>query len=123
MTKYEYVKQEISDLLDSELVDLYNDFAEENHYEMIWPNTRQMVIDYFANDLEKYLKEIDKNKNYSANHSYFIEDAYGHIKGFNVVEFEVDLDAVVKWIDENDYYDRYEHLFDYYEDCEEEEEE
>lgn len=122
MTKYEYVKQEIECLKENDLMELYNEFAMDTHYELVYRNDQETLIEYCNNNLRKYFELLCRPK-YNDKHRYFIFDGYGHIKTFNYLECGLDLDAVVNWIDDNDLYDKYEHLFGYYEDCEEEEEE
>jgi hypothetical protein len=123
MTKYEYVKQEIECLNESDLMELYNEFAMDTHYELVYRNDQETIIEYFNNNLRKYFEEFVNNSKYRIKDHYFIFDGYGHVKSFNFLDCGLDLDAVVNWIDDNDLYDKYEHLFGYYEDCEEEEEE
>lgn len=122
MTKYEYVKQEIECLNESDLKELYNDYAQANGYGLIYDNTRWSIIEYCNNNLETYLNECVGNGKYNPNHNFYIIDWNGRIESFNWVSSKYDLQEIVNWIDRNDLYYKYEDLFDYYEDCEEEEE-
>lgn len=121
MTKYEYIKQELEFLNDYNLKELYNEFASANSWEMVYDNTQDNVIEFCNNDLSKYLSMISSD--YHRGDNYFTIDGYGHFKSFDYLIEELDYEAVIEWIDSNDLYDRYEDMFDYYEGCEEEEDE
>ena len=125
MTKYEYVKQEIECLKEETLKELYNDYALAIGYGLIYDNTRWNIIEFCNNDLETYLNKCVGNSKYNPEHRFYTINWNGKIESFNWVssKYHWELQEVVEWIDSNDLYDRYEDMFDYYEGCEEEEEE
>lgn len=124
MKKYEYVKQEIEHLSEKNLKELYNDYALANGYGLIYDNTRWNIIEHCNNNLETYLNKCVGNSKYNHEHRFYTIDWNGKIESFSFVSSRLhwDLKEVVEWIDRNDLYDKYGDIFDYYEDCEKEEE-
>ena len=125
MTKKEQLKEKdlLWDLSASDLFNLWNDFCDDNHWERIYDNGIEEIVDYYHNDLEKFLKENMSNGNYNKIDDYFTIDGYGYLKSFNDLWDEIDASALIEWIDENDLYLTYWDELDFDEEEEEDEEE
>lgn len=108
MTKKEQLQEQLWDLSESELFNLWNDFCDENHWEKIYNNCVGEIVDYYHNDLEQFLIENMSNDNYCQNHDYFTIDGYGHLKSFDDLFSDgIDVDELIDWIIENELYDKY----------------
>ena len=125
MSKKEQLKEKnlLWDLSTSDLFYLWNDFCDSNHWERIYENDEETLIDYFHNDLREYFEEKDRNNNYYVHDDYFTIDGYGHLKSFDDLWDEIDESALIEWIDENDLYFTYFDELDFDEEEEEDEEE
>lgn len=116
-------KELLWDLSQSDLFNLWNDFCDDNHWERVNNNTIGEIVSYYGNDLEEYLRDNRYNDNYDTNDDYFTIDGYGHLKSFDDLWDEIDENALIEWIDENDLYLTYWDEYDFDEDEEEDEEE
>lgn len=108
MTKKELLENDLLwSLCSSDLFNVWNDFCDENRWERVYDNTIDEIVSYYNNDLNEYLEENQHNVDYDVNDDYFTIDGYGHLKSFNHLWDEIDTDALVNWIDENDLYYTY----------------
>ena len=123
MTKLELIEEEIRYLSKSDLFQLHNEYAQANGYNLIYSNDEDTITDYFENDLNWFLREVGYSDYYSMDDEYFTFDGNAKIKSFDDLDDEIDFDGITSWIARNDLFEEYAHLFGFYEDCEEEEEE
>ena len=107
MTKIEQLKEQLWDLSQSDLFNVWNDFCDNNHWERVYDNSVDEIVDYYHNDLEKFLIENMSNSDYNNTDDYFTIDGYGHLKSFDDLYDEIDEDSLLDWIIENELYDTY----------------
>lgn len=103
----EQLQEQLEDLSERELFDIWNDFCDENHWEKIYDNSVDEIVDYYGNNLEKFLMENMSNDNYNNTDYFFTIDGYGYLKSFDDLWDEIDDEELIDWIIENDLYDRY----------------
>lgn len=108
MTRLEKIKDELEFLESDKLLAIYREYANENHFESVYENTTQNLIEYFDNNLEKYLLDIEGNQYYEKGEKFFSTNGYGYIKSFDSIEEVVDLEELARFVEENWYkYDFY----------------
>lgn len=107
MKKDEQLQEQLWDLSERELFEIWNDFCDENHWERIYVNSVDEIVDYYHNNLEQFLIDNMSNGNYNNTDDYFTIDGYGHLKSFDDLWNEIDEDSLLDWIIENELYDKY----------------
>ena len=121
MTKKQ-LEEELGYFSEKEVLDMWNDFCDENHWGKVYDNSVSEIVDYYHNDLKKFLIENMSNSNYNSTDDYFTIDGYGHLKSFDDLFSDgIDVDELIDWIIENELYDKYGFYIE--EDEEEEDEE
>lgn len=113
------LKDEIEYLSNAEQLQLYNDYATANHYEMVYQLTDDELTSFCGDSLTTYFEQIEHSSHFDMDDEYFTIDGNGWIKSFDDIEDLVTEDAVLDYVLDN--YDEFEGYFD--EDIFEEEEE
>lgn len=113
------LKDEIEYLSNAEQLQLYNDYATANHYEMVYQLTDDELTSFCQDSLTTYFEQIEHSSHFDKDDEYFTIDGNGWIKSFDDIEDLVTEDAVLDYVLDN--YDMFEGYFD--EDIFEEEEE
>ena len=113
------LKDEIEYLSNAEQLQLYNDYATANHYEMVYQLTDDEITSFCEDSLTTYFEQIEHSSHFDKDDEYFTIDGNGWIKSFDDIEDLVTEDAVLDYVLDN--YDMFEGYFD--EDIFEEEEE
>ena len=113
------LKDEIEYLSNAEQIQLYNDNATANHYEMVYQLTDDELTSFCEDSLTTYFEQIEHSSHFDKDDEYFTIDGNGWIKSFDDIEDLVTEDAVLDYVLDN--YDMFEGYFD--EDIFEEEEE
>ena len=118
MKKVELIKEYLETMDEREILSIYNDYASDNHWDLAYMNTNEDLVEYFNNDLSRYLEEVqDVNKDAT----YFTTNGYGHIKFFDYIEEEIDLEELAQYVEEHWYNYEAIILIDFEEEEEEEE--
>lgn len=107
MSRFEVIRDYIKDEMDDDsIVRLYRDYCEEN-------NCYDDIV-YSMDDFDEQLESFEPWEiacrifygNFNPRHEYFKWDGYGNLKSFynayEVIQSEVDIDAIAEYIDEND---------------------
>ena len=113
------LKDEIEYLSNAEQLQLYNDYATANHYEMVYQLTDDELTSFCQDSLTTYFEQIEHSSHFDRDDEYFTIDGNGWIKTINYIDDLVTEDAVLDYVLDN--YDMFEGYFD--EDIFEEEEE
>lgn len=100
------VKSFLGDMPTNCLVEVYNEFAEENYYEM--------VIDLFCIDFNELFLDpneavkLTNHKDFDDRHRFAFFNGLGYLESFNNVETSpIDTDALALWIVEKDLFERF----------------
>lgn len=119
------VTEAICEADSSELVEMYNDYAEEGNYEKVW---QMGLFDEIVGEATPSWVVDHCDDNFSTNHEYFYVDGLGYYcsgSGDDCVWANVSEDELASWVIKNEYYDKYDcfdDVQDYIYDCENEDE-
>ena len=104
MKRIEWIKQELEDLRESDLVSLWNEYCYKNNYEPI----------YLVNELDNCLLDlsgdaleiIDRIKrdfsDFDTGDKYYSIDGFGNYNSYNDPYSEIDIDVLAEAIDNED---------------------
>ena len=113
------LKDEIECLSNYEQLQLYNDYATANNYELVYQLNDDELTSFCEDSLTIYFEQIKHSSLFDRDDEYFTIDGNGWIRTIDDIEDLVTEDAVVDYVLDN--YDQFEGYFD--DDIFEEEEE
>ena len=113
------LKDEIGYLSNYEQLQLYNDYATANNYELVYQLTDDELTSFCEDSLTVYFEQVAHSSHFDRDDEYFTIDGNGWIRTIDDIEDLVTEDAVVDYVLDN--YDQFEGYFD--DDIFEEEEE
>lgn len=113
------LKDEIGYLSNYEQLQLYNDYATANNYELVYQLNDDELTSFCEDSLTVYFEQVEHSSHFDRDDEYFTIDGNGWIRTIDDIEDLVTEDAVVDYVLDN--YDQFEGYFD--DDIFEEEEE
>ena len=93
------VKELIEDMLDYEKIELYNNYASINSYEMILDNNIDEILE--GKSPSEVYNSLDNNYNF--NDDYVIYNGYGYLESFDGCQIDdyIDIDDIINFIVDN----------------------
>jgi hypothetical protein len=102
MKRIEWIKQELENLRENDLVSLWNEYCYKNSYEPIYLVNEldlNCVLDLSGDALE-IINRIKRDfSEFDTNDKYYTVDGYGNFNSYNDPSSEIDLDALAEAID------------------------
>jgi len=102
MKRIEWIKQELENLRENDLVSLWNEYCYKNSYEPICLVNEldlNCVLDLSGDALE-IINRIKRDfSEFDTNDKYYTVDGYGNFNSYNDPSSEIDLDALAEAID------------------------
>ena len=102
MERIEWIKKELEDLKESDLVSLWNEYCYKNNYEPIYLVNEldlNCVLDLSGDALE-IINRIKRDfSEFDIDDKYYTIDGYGNFNSYNDPNDEIDLDDLAEAID------------------------
>ena len=100
------VKSFLEDMPTSDLVEVYNEFAEENYYEVVIDLNCIDFNEMFLDPNEAV--QLTNHKDFDDRHRFAFFNGLGYLESFDNVETSpIDTDALALWIIEKDLFERF----------------
>ena len=104
------LKDEIEYLSNYEQLQLYNDYATANNYELVYQLNDDELTSFCEDSLTVYFEQIKQSSHFDRDDEYFTIDGNGWIRTIDDIEDLVTEDAVVDYVLDN--YDQFDGYFD-----------
>lgn len=103
MTKLEYIKNELENLCDDDLMEIYNEYADKNRYERIFHVSELELVDSFDGSMLDIINRVQCDfKEFDSNDEYYQIDGNGNYISSNSAADFVDIDELAKAIENED---------------------
>lgn len=105
MERIEWIKKELEDLKESDLVYLWNEYCNHNDYEPIYLVDEldlNCVLDLSGDALEIITRIKRDFSDFDIDDKYYSIDGYGNYNSYNDPYSEIDIDVLAEAIDNED---------------------
>lgn len=102
------VIEQLKDLADWQLINIYTDYADENRYEDIHDLSQDTINDLFESAWDAVTKS--NHDGFNENDSYFVFNGYGLMSSFTSLDSEnspIDVEELAQWVVDNDLFNDY----------------
>lgn len=102
------VIEQLKQLADWQLINIYTDYADENRYEDIHDLSQDTINDLFESVWDAITKS--NHDGFNENDSYFVFNGYGLMSTFTSLDSEncpIDIEELAQWIVDNELFDEY----------------
>ncbi|QGH73792.1 hypothetical protein [Vibrio phage vB_VhaM_VH-8] len=100
--------EQLNEIVDDALINIYNEYADMNKYERINDNDEHTINDLYSSPYDALLAA--SYGDYNPNHDYFTYDGYNNLSSFNYADDDnspIDIEELAQWIVDNELYDSY----------------
>jgi len=105
MKRIEWIKQELENLRENDLVSLWNEYCYKNSYEPIYL-VNELDLNYEIDLTGDSLEIIDRIKrdfsDFNTQDKYYTVDGYGNYNSYNDPYSKIDIDVLAEAIDNED---------------------
>ena len=98
--KRDYIESFLYNLDESELINIYNEYAIANNYEQIYDNNETFFIDMFGDRVYDAVRSAMFG-DYSFHADYVTIDGYGNLDGFNDPTDFIEIGVLAEWLCDN----------------------
>lgn len=100
------VKSFLEEMPTSDLVEVYNEFAEENYYEVVIDLNCIDFNELFSDPNEAV--QLTNHKDFDDRHRFAFFNGLGYLESFDNVETSpIDTDALASWVVDKDLFERF----------------
>lgn len=92
----------------SDLISIYNEYAETNSYESVYDNDELILDDMFTSHYDAIRSAFYGD--YNPSHAYFTFNGYGNLQSFEYLGCDncpIDIEELAQWIVDNDLFNDY----------------
>lgn len=102
------VIEQLNQLADWQLINIYTNYADENRYEDIHDLSQDTINDLFESPWDAITKS--NHDGFNENDSYFVFNGYGLMSTFTSLDSDnspIDIEELAQWIVDNDLFNEY----------------
>lgn len=102
------VIEQLNQLADWQLINIYTDYADENRYEDIHDLSQDTINDLFESAWDAITKS--NHDGFNENDSYFVFNGYGLMSSFTSLDSDncpIDIEELAQWIVDNELFNDY----------------
>lgn len=102
------VINELSQFATSDLIEIYNEYADQNSYERIWDNDELTINDLYSSPYDAV--RATNNFLYKDSQNYFTYNGYAHMISFDYLQDDncpIDIEELAQWIVDNELFNDY----------------
>lgn len=95
----QHVIDELNQFATSDLIEIYNEYAEQNSYERIYDNDDLILDDMFTSNYDAIRAAFYGD--YNPSHAYFTFNGYANLQSFEYLDSEhcpIDIEELAQWL-------------------------